>query len=272
METSTYLVPIDFTEVTENALTFTIGLAKRKPSKIVCLHIINTIKERVEAEAKMSEVISKHVTEGISIQSKIIVGSVLKDIGVIGEAIGASLIVMGTHNPSIMGKIFGSNAMTVISNSKVPLILVQKRTEFHTIKTIVMSINLERESIQVVKAAASLGSIFQSKIILVGENQADSNFKREIEINFKLASDYLEHHGLNTEIKLLESGDYAQNLIAVAKENNADMIAATYYQDTFPLFSKNLVQHLSGNELHIPIITFDGEDTSSGSQFGFITQ
>lgn len=62
-----------------------------------------------------------------------------------------------------------------------------------------------------------------------------------------------------------------KNLLAYCEEIEADMLAATYYQDSFFSFSEHLVKALAGNPLQIPVMTFDGESTSTGSQFGFLT-
>ena len=95
---------------------------------------------------------------------------------------------------------------------------------------------------------------------------------QKIEVNLRVANGYLQDHGLATTVHLLDSNNFEKNLIEYCREVNADLLAATHYQDMFSLFSANLVQSLAENELAIPVMTFDGEDTSSGSQFGFITQ
>ncbi len=269
---SLYIVPIDFTTETENAYEFALGIGKFHKSKVMLLHIIPNHIDRIGAEGKLKTLSDKHDPDGEHTLLKVIVGSVLKDIGVIAEALGASLIVMGTHGSSVLQKVFGSPALKVVSHSKVPIILVQKQTEFHGIKTIVMNIDLERESIQVVRYAAYLAKSFNSKVILVGKIQEDELLMRKISINMKLANDYLHEAGLDTAVHMIPQHDFETNLIDYCKEINADMLAVTYYQETFHLFSANLVQSLSENPLHIPVMTYDGEDTSIGSQFGFITQ
>lgn len=266
---TTYIVPIDFTAETENALSFAHGLAAHHQHRIVLLHIISQEDERISAEMRLRELAAKYSGDHLSI--KVILGSVLKDIGKIAEGVGASLIVMGTHGSSAFMKIFGSKAMKVVSNSKVPLILTQKETAFHTIKTIVMTIDLERESIQVVKHATALGQRFNSRVILVGAHHDDEILRRKIELNLKLCRDYLNEHGLDTEIHIVSHKGYVKNLLAYCNEIHADLLAATYYQDSFFSFSEHLVAALSSNPLHIPVMTFDGESTSIASQYGFLT-
>lgn len=267
-----YLVPIDFTSVTENAFVFALDAAKYNKGNIVLLHIISHANERIAAESKLKELIAKHPANDVHVGMRVVLGKVLKDIGIIAESIGVELVVMGTHGTSIWQKVFGSPAMSVVSNSNVPMILTQEDTTFEKIKTIVMTINLSKESIQVVKHAAKVAQIFKSKIILVGQRYSDEGFMKKIEVNLTVATNYLNQVGLDAKIHLLDESNFEKQLIAYCKEVNADLLAATYYQDSFQFFSSNLVQGLAENELGIPVMTFDGEDTSTGSQFGFITQ
>ncbi|MNY36174.1 hypothetical protein D3C86_1706470 [compost metagenome] len=180
---------------------------------------------------------------------------------------------MGTHSTSIWQKIFGSPALSVISNSNVPIILTQQDTSFHKIKSIVMTVDLARESVQVARYAARIAQVFNSKVYLVGQRYSDEGLMQKIEVNLRVASNYLQDQGVAAAtIHLLDESNYEKNIIEYCREVKADLLAATCYQDVFSIFSTNLVQNLAENELAIPVMTFDGEDTSSGSQFGFITQ
>lgn len=267
-----YLVPIDFTPVTENALVFALDAAKYNNGDIVLLHIISHAKERIGAEKSLHDLAAKYQTPEVKISTRVVIGKVLRDIGIIADSIGVQLIVMGTHSTSIWQKIFGSPALSVISNSHVPIILTQEDTSFHKIKSIVLTVDLARESVQVVKYASKIAKIFNSKMYLVGQRYSDEGLMQKIEVNLHVANGYLQDHGLPTTVHLLDSSNFEKNLIEYCREVKADLLAATCYQDMFSIFSTNLVQSLAENELAIPVMTFDGEDTSSGSQFGFITQ
>jgi nucleotide-binding universal stress UspA family protein len=271
-KTTTYVVPIDFTSSTENALRFALDISKKQKANIILLHIISSPKERIVANQKLNELVEKYQTTENHIETRVVNGKVLTDIGMIAESVDAKLIVMGTHDVSILRKIFGSKALEVVKNSEVPMILIQEGSTFNSIKHLAMTIDLQRESIQVVKTAASIGKLFDSKVTLVGQQFSDSLLMKKIEINTKLANDYLIQNGLETDIVMLPESDFENALIAYCKDHAVDLLAATYYEETFRIFSSNLVNSLAQNSLKIPVMTFDGEDTSTGSQFGFITQ
>jgi K+-sensing histidine kinase KdpD len=169
-------------------------------------------------------------------------------------------------------KIFGSPAMSVVSNSNVPIILTQKDTEFAKIKNIVMTINLAKESIQVVKYAAKIAKIFNSNLFLVAKKYNDELLMKKLKINLILTNDYLRDEGIKAEVELLDDSNFEKSLLNFCKKVDANLLAATYYPETFQMFTANLVQELAENELGIPVMTFYGEDSSIASNFGFITQ
>lgn len=268
-----YLVPIDFTPVTENALVFALDAAKYNKGDIILLHIISHTKERIAAEKNLRDLAAKYENAEVKISTRVVIGKVLRDIGIIADSIGVGLIVMGTHSTSIWQKIFRSPALSVVSNSNAPIILTQQDASFHKIKSIVMTVDLARESVQVARYAAQVAKVFNSKVYLVGQRFSDEGLMQKIEVNLRVASNYLQDQGVAAvTIHLLDESNYDKNILEYCREVSADLLAATCYQDMFSIFSTNLVQSLAENELGIPVMTFNGEDTSSGSQFGFITQ
>lgn len=268
----TIVVPIDFTSTTENALKFAIEMASGHPSKVVLLHIIHDHKERISASQQLHTLIDRYKNDNTEIESRVVAGKVLSDMGIIAESIGANLIVMGTHNSSMFTKIFGSKALEVTKNSKIPLILLQEGAHYGKITKMGLTIDLHRESTQVVKAALPLCKLFNTKLLLFGQRFDDEVLMSKIQVNLRISHDYLLNNGVDAEIVLLPEKKYTSNLITYCKEHQIDLLAVTYYEDNFRIFSDNLVEVLSVNELKIPVLTFDGEDVASGSQYGFITQ
>ncbi|MBW7868503.1 MAG: universal stress protein [Brumimicrobium sp.] len=266
------LVPIDFTEVTENAFTFALDIAKDHHTSIILLHIVSYPTDRLEAEQKLKNLINKHVKDNeVEVDFRVVIGKVLTDIGIIADSIGVDLIIMGTHSTSIWQKIFGSPAMSVVSNSSVPFVLIQKKTDFSKINTIVMTLDMAVETTQVVRHAARFAKIFHSKLYLVARNYTDELLRKNIHVNLIIVNDYLQKNNLEMEIKLLDDKDFEKALVDFCKEVNANLLAATYYKETFQMFSSNIVQELAENNLGIPVLTYNGEDSSIPSNFGFIT-
>jgi hypothetical protein len=86
-----YLVPIDFTPVTENALVFALDAAKYNKGEVVLLHIISHAKERISSEKNLRDLAAKYENPEVSISTRVVIGKVLRDIGIIADSIGVQL-------------------------------------------------------------------------------------------------------------------------------------------------------------------------------------
>lgn len=266
-----YLVPVDFTPVSITSTKFALDLAKRKNDHICLLHIVKTENEKTAAELLLEDFARKHLAEYSRYTTKVIIGKVNTDIAIVAESMEAAMIILGTHGATGLTKLFGSYAFKIVEHSKVPLIIVQEATLFHDIKKIVMTIDLEKESLQIVRNAASISKMFNSEIILVGINHTDELFKRKIELNINVCRSFLIENGIKHTIELLDGNGFIHNIFKLCKERNADLLAATYYQTSFHVFTDTFVQSLSKNELHMPVLTIDSENTVLGGQYGFLS-
>jgi nucleotide-binding universal stress UspA family protein len=262
------IIPVDFTKAAEKAAQFAIGLNSELHAKLTFLHIIDDENDRLTATASLSSFVSKLTLENMETEQVIMKGKFLEDIGKIADASNADLVVMGTHGERGMQKVFGSFALKVVESSKRPLFIVQEESEYRNIKTIIQTIDLEKESVQIVRYAAALAERFKAKVLLVGGKHDDSDFKAKVNTNMLFCIEQLKEKGVDFEFHFLERKNFDDNLIAFCKEKNADLLAATHYQSTFYAFSDKFVQHLIMNELHIPILTVESAQTTKTGQFG----
>ena len=264
------LVAVDFTEVSHNAIDAALDIADPAKDTVLLLHIIASESDRAEAEYKIKSLVESHTHSGVKISTLVVEGSVLKDIGKIAESAAATLVIFGTHGVHGFQKMFGSNALKVVSHTKVPLLIVQKKVSLKSPKHIVMTIDLERDSVQVVKAAASLAERFKSKIHLVAGRHEDPQFKSMVSVNLNVCKEYLTRVHVDHEVHLLEREHFVDHLFQLCHDIHAELLAATYYPDTINLFSAKFVEGLVNNRMGIPVITIDAENTGAGSQFSFI--
>ncbi|PHR43705.1 MAG: hypothetical protein COA32_15740 [Fluviicola sp.] len=265
------VIPIDFTESTTNALHYAKDLTRNEDDELVLVHVLNDMTE-TEAKNKLKRIVEKELSrfEGV-VKTKVITGKVKDHVGSYAEYVDASFVVMGIHEESFLDSLLGSKAIDVISNSKVPFITVQEDTVYTPIRKIAMTIDLDKDSIQVVKAAASLAHNMNSELILVAGKHTDPEFKKRVQINLKVATKYLESQNVTASIKHLERDDFINEFIDLCKNEGVSMISATYYLKTLSMFSPKFVQHLMSNKHGLPVLTVDAQVFSSGPQFPFIT-
>lgn len=264
------LVPIDFEDTTLNALNYGISIADKFDYEIHLLHLIESESERKSAQSKIDEVISKYDREGKSqLVPHIVKGKIATDIGKTAETLEASFIIMGTHKNKRLEKIFGSKAIKVVAESKIPFITLQENSSINSIDKIAMTIDLEKESIQIVKIAKELAQVFGSEIILIGGDHTDNDLKAKVAVNVKTTRRQLADSGISSSVVLLERKDFLNNFIDYCSKNDVDLIAATYYPDTFKVFSSKFVQKLIENEARIPVLTLDSKALGKTGNYSF---
>lgn len=265
------VIPIDFSESTINALHYAKALTRNKDDGLVLVHVLNDLSE-IEAENKLKNIVKKELRgfEG-PVKTKVITGNVKEHVGNYAESVDASFVIMGIHEESFLDSLLGSKALDVISNSKVPFITVQRETVYTKINKIAMTIDLDKESIQIVKAATALAHNMNSELILVAGIHTDPELKKKVQINLKVAASYIDSQNIKASIRHLERSDFINEFIELCEKEGINMISATYYLKTLSIFSPKFVQHLITNKVGLPVLTADAQVFSSGPQFPFIT-
>lgn len=265
------VIPIDFNNVSKEALKCAINISSDESDEITLVHVLHNISE-TEAKQRLDDLIKSELAnfKG-STNTAVISGEVQDDIGTFADTRNASFIVMGVHENTFFDKLLGSRAMDIIAYSKTPFITLQEGASFKTIDRIAMTIDLDTDSIQIVKAAAAMAQNFEADLLLVAVNHTDENFKRQIQSNMKVASNFLEGRNINSSIELIDGDDFIEGLLKLCKERGVDMISATYYLKSISLFSPKFVQHLMSNHLKLPVLTVDAQIFTKGAQYPFIT-
>jgi nucleotide-binding universal stress UspA family protein len=264
-----YLVPVDFTPVSISSTKFAAQLST-KNDQVLLIHVVKSEDDRTAAALKLTDFAKTHLAGFENYSIRVIKGVVSTGIAMIAETLNASLIVLGTHGASGLRKLFGSYAFKIVENSKVPLIIVQEETVFHKIKKIVMTIDLQKESLQIVRSAARLSQLFDAELILVGARQEDTVFRRKMDINMTVVASFLEDHNIPFSVEFVEEKGFEENIFKLCQDKNADMLAATYYENSFHVFTDSFVRGLANNNLGIPVLTIESENTSFGGQYSFL--
>ncbi len=265
------LVPIDFLQPTLDALEYAREFARKNHFGIYLLHITGSKNDVQVGTQKLQDLIGSLKEDTIDFQFQAIQGSIKDDIAKIAQSIDATFIIMGIHGVRGIQKLTGGKSLKVITDSKVPFIVVQADTKYKDIDKIVMTIDLEKESIQIVKTAVSLAKDFGAEIIMVGGDHDDPMFKRKVSVNIKVAKEFFRVNNVKSSVVLLPRKNFEKNLIDYCNANEVDLMAVTYYPETFYLLSTKFVENLLENDLKIPVLTLDSMSISSGSQFSFLT-
>ncbi|MGZ4033994.1 MAG: universal stress protein [Bacteroidia bacterium] len=143
----TIIIPTDFSETADNALNYSIELAKITGAKVVLLHAYHfpvssddmSFQEDVEADFEKTnrqtmemlrdKALAKDPGVEIEIFLKLgLAGDIIVDVA---EEKKADLIVIGISETGVFGEtVFGSNAVETIKDSAIPVLIVPLKAKF----------------------------------------------------------------------------------------------------------------------------------------------
>jgi nucleotide-binding universal stress UspA family protein len=145
MNIETILVPVDFSEHSEQAFAWAVGIAQQWHARVLVLHVvpppgyplflmgahfnIGLIEKelRAEAETKVSEFLAETDTGTIPITGQGIVGLPFFEICQAAEREHADLIVMGSHGRTGLDHVLvGSVAERVVRHAVCPVLVTRK--------------------------------------------------------------------------------------------------------------------------------------------------
>lgn len=152
------LVPTDFSDNANNALDFATEIAKAEKAEITLLYafyavydfaaqateIISTIER--DAKKQLKEISERFKSQGLTIDYKIIQGSVATAVTSFAYRNEYNLIVMGTQGASGIKKaLIGSNTAHVIKDTMIPVLAVPNNADLPSKNKICVALELLNE-------------------------------------------------------------------------------------------------------------------------------
>ena len=261
------LVPIDFSETTELSLKYAIGAAKVLNTGIALLHITSEDSDKPKAEDKLNEIIYKHNYAGVNMRSYTKTGNIFEGIGEAAEELGCRVIFMGTHGLKGLQVVFGSHALRVVTNSKVPFIITQDRPpKDDNIDSIVMPIEIGKDEKQVLTGVVTTAQTFKAKVHLFVARHADEFHENAIKRNLNFAKKYLAEHNVDYTTTHAETEEnFDDQVIRFADAIDADMIAIINHMEggIKNLFGANFDQNIITNSAKIPVLVMNTKDLNN---------
>lgn len=279
---NTILVPIDFSEVAQNALGHALKVADVYKNEIALLHImdegnfignlfggnnnIELVKEAIDMKLDKIIAESNKAYPNVKINKLIESGKIYKVISNIANEGNYDSIIMGTNGASGLQQITGSNASRVINYANVPVVVVKEKSIGNGYEKIVLPIDLTRESRQKVRWAVHVAKKFNSTIHVIYENATNEEFRNRIHAVVNQTQDILSSNGAKFVLRGLEEDKYpdsfAEDTLAYANEIDADLIMIMSQQEKG--FNEFLLgsyaQQIVNNGGRIPIMCINSND------------
>ncbi len=263
------IVPTDFSQTCQNAINHAVRLAEKIKFKVTLLHVINheSPDEEDIDTAKVNQVVEKklmRIVKDIHSKSKVKAdyifreGSIFEIINEVSDEIGAKLMVLGTHGRKGLQYLFGSYALKVISDSKVPVIVVQKRgiTE-NAYKKVIFPINLFTEARQQVPHAIAVANALHSEIKIFKQVSNDPTATSKLAIITKQIEEEFKKNKVKYSVTEAERmRNFRGQLLEFAISEDADLIMMmTDSNIDHPEFNNSSwSQHIIFNRAQIPVL------------------
>ena len=266
MNQKSFVVPHDFTPAADIALQHAIASAKATNTVIQLLHVVAKESEIKESSIKLDQVIESNATEGVELIPNIRIGNIFDDIRDFASEHQSELIFMGTHGAHGWQHIVGSNALKVVTNSHVPFIIVQeKAVKSNGYDTIVVPMDLHKETKQKLSIVANLAKYFNSKVHVVTPIETDSYLKHQLETNILFAERYFAQREIEIVTTLVPSSGFDKEVVKHAVSVDADLIAIMNLNrnSLLNVITSNYEQYMITNDALIPTLLVNPVEAKS---------
>lgn len=283
------LVPVDFSEISLNALHHAAQIAKHFNNDLVLLSILEDdflssifsfskaeVKDNLAKEAMLNRLNEKakeiHAEYGITCMPVVKSGKIYKTIIETAEEHGCDCVIMGTHGASGVERVIGSNASRTISYSTMPVIVVKTDKNPNAYKNIVFPLDLSRESKQKIKWAIHLGKSYKSTIHILTYKVSDEFLNNKLMANLRQIQSLFNEAGVAYEETILEDdSDFARKTLDFAEMKMADLIMIMTQQENDKSIREYIIetyaQQIVNDSGNVPIFCVNPNTETFKSEF-----
>lgn len=271
------LVPVDFSQSSENALRVAAKLAKKNNAKILSLHVVelaeslfgtgqfNVDNEEIVffmklAKKKFQEFLDKDFLKGVDIDHDIEVGSTTFAINDIVEKNNIDLIVMGSQGVSGLEEVMiGSNTEKVVRHSEIPVLVVKKDIKDFDFKKVLFATNFDLKNVKAYNKAKEFADSFGAQMKLVYINMPGNQFysSSEIKDHMRKFLNEVEIPLNNENVKIYNDYSIQEGVLNASRFEKFDLIAMpTHGRKGLSHFFNGSIGEDVVNHSDIPVITF----------------
>ena len=224
------LVPFDFTEAAEKAITQASLLNKQIPVTINLLHVVQS-NDLMEIELKLKDEVKKLAESGIHFNIVIEKGSVLPTINSVCKKIQAHLMIIGTHgSQGIRQGLLGADILKLLKSNPCPSIVVQKTSEVvKQFNQILLPVGSHENYSSLVDAVILIASSSHAEVIIYSIKRPNEGPSEILLQNTQLTIVKFKERSILfkevTEESNMVSFGFAKQTMRYAEEHNVDLIA-----------------------------------------------
>jgi nucleotide-binding universal stress UspA family protein len=271
------LLPIDFSETSDNAFIYALEMAKLFKAKLVLLHTFDfpiidsqsmpinysVIYETIELSnfehfkqimPKLHKIAEERNLDSIEMSHILMDGDLLVSIKKVIEQENIDFVVMGTKGATgWLDSIIGTNTGSVISNVTVPVLSVPIDATYEKVETIAFTTRFRKKDIEALIKVLLFAKKIHAKVKCLYVKTSDSDVSEETIKRWK--SHFEEEE--NLKIFVIPSDDVKETIEDFITTQDVDILSMLTYKRNFfmKLFSNTTTQELSYH-LRTPILAF----------------
>lgn len=273
------IVPINFSDDSDNSLEEAVFLAKKLNSKIHLINVIeitdwwNNLVLSKDVKEKLNQLSNENLKNlaskysDVEFEIKVLHGRIHEQILNYSESVQAGLIVLcDKHKKDQENKILGSIVTHVITESKIPVITIKDKIDT-AISNIVVPIDLSEDTDRQIKSAISFNNNCEASLHFVSVLfQGYRNRNRRIRSKAKCLERQLKEYNIKYSINLIKkSKAYAyQDILKYSEDLNADLIFIMTHKEHYNFDNYiGAFAHRIINYSNVPIMTITSRAANS---------
>ncbi len=265
------LVPVDFSDQSLIALGQSFNLARLTKADLTLINIIEDSfhlpffakkddkaleKKILKALEKLAEDTSKE--SGLKVEMMVSRGKVYDEISKAAKKLKCSFIVMGTNGSVGLKKFIGSNALRVIRESPCPVITIKGKKHRTGCRSIVLPLDLTKQTKEKVNKAMEIAGLFGSTINLVSVLTTDDEFiVNKLKRQMHQVHDHIREHNIPCTVEFIHGSKIPDEVVGYAKKIKADLLMIMTQQEatwTDVMFISSSAQQII-NASDIPVLS-----------------
>ncbi len=279
------LVPVDFSQQSENALAVALKIAKKTNASLLLLHVVEApINPQVNmmgdagmiaiapesiipeqqmkhSEIHLNDIKAKYARSGVDIEVKVELDLESGFSGidnVISEHRDIDLVIMGSKGASGFKEILiGSNTGKVVKRAHVPVLVVKDDHLEGYLNKVVFPTDFDAQNPKLIKAIVKMVALFGAELHLLYVN-SPLQFHSTDKINELKKAFVAEHHIHNAHFAIVNDFSEEKGIFYYVKEVNADLIIMpTHGKTGLEAFFSGSVTADVVNHSPVSVLTFN---------------
>ncbi len=273
---NTILVPVDFSEISDNAMQYAAGVAVKTGASILLLHTYHAGEITLDPHERRKTKDEREIRQESDVRLSSLVtvihkagarASYLTEFGPLIEIMcdlvrsrNVSLVIMGTAgSKGYLDLLFGTKAARIIEKVNCPVIAVPGNCMFNGMSTIVFATDFHDNDLSIMRFLARFAALFNASLRMIHVSKSIDANEHMLEKFRKDALSMISYENLSFEV--FNGENVSEELENYILETGADLLVmSTHHRGPFDhLFETSKTRQIA-QHAHIPLLAFHYKD------------